>query len=205
MANILIINGHGPHAASPGRLNAALVERAARFAAAQGAAVRIVEAAKAYDVDAEVDAHLWADVLLYQFPLNSMGAPWVLKKYLDEVGTAGMDGRMTRGDGRSRTAPKSNYGGGGTLGGRRYMVSVTLNAPHEAFDAPDEYLLQGAGLDDLLFPFHVNSRFFGLSPLKTFSAYDVQKNPEIERDFARFDAHLANELGAVLTLEHNEA
>lgn len=198
MANMLIINGHGPHPASPGRLNAALVERIADFARARGAHVRMTAAAEDYDIDAEVDSHVWADVIVYQFPLNSFGTPWVLKKYLDEVGTAGMDGRMARGDGRSRTAPKANYGAGGTLGGRTYMASITLNAPHEAFSNPDEFLLQGASLEDVLRPFHVNARFFGLSPLETFAAFDVQKNPQIETDFARLERHLAEVLGPQL-------
>jgi modulator of drug activity B len=29
-----------------------------------------------------------------------------------------------------------------------------------------------------------------MTPLPTFAAFDVMKNPEIEADFARFDAHL---------------
>jgi len=198
MANLLIINGHGPHPASPGRLNATLVERARAYGERQGAQVNVRTAASEYDVDAEVDAHLWADVIVYQFPLNSFGTPWVLKKYIDEVGTAGMDGRLARGDGRSRKAPKANYGAGGRMGGQAYMASVTLNAPQEAFGDPGEFLLEGASLEDLLLPFHVNARFFGLSPLATFSAFDVQKNPEIASDLARFDDHLDSQLGPVL-------
>jgi modulator of drug activity B len=39
-------------------------------------------------------------------------------------------------------------------------------------------------------PGELNVRFFGLMALPTFSAHDVMKNPAVETDFARFDAHL---------------
>lgn len=87
--------------------------------------------------------------------------------------------------------PEANYGMGGTLVGTRYMISVTLNAPAEAFDNPAEPFFEGMSLDDLLRPVHLNAKFFGMTPLPTFGAFDVMKNPEIENDLARFDAHLA--------------
>ena len=48
------------------------------------------------------------------------------------------------------------------------------------------------GEDDLLRPVHLNARFFGMTPLPTFGAFDVMKNAEVEKDFARFDAHMKN-------------
>ncbi len=199
MANLLIINGFQPNPVSAGRLNAALVERARRFAKERNAGVSLTQAAGDYDLETEIEAHLAAEVIVFQFPLNSMGAPWSLKKYLDEVYTAGMDGRLSRGDGRSRRDPKRNYGTGGSLAGRKYMLSLTCNAPREAFDAPDEPLFRGAGLDDLLLPLHANARFFGLEPLKTFAMFDVTKNPQIELDFERFEAHLQTEIAPCLS------
>ena len=70
------------------------------------------------------------------------------------------------------------------------MLSLTFNAPAEAFNAPDEYLFQGKSVDDLFFPAHMNFRFFGMEPMKTFACHDVMKNPEIERDFERLEDHL---------------
>lgn len=67
--------------------------------------------------------------------------PLVVQKYMDEVYTAGMDGRLCAGDGRTAEAPKANYGLGGTLRNTTYMLSVTLNAPAEAFDNPNEIFL----------------------------------------------------------------
>jgi modulator of drug activity B len=82
-------------------------------------------------------------------------------------------------------APKENYGAGGSL-----MLSVTFNAPREAFDDAQEFLFQGRSVDDLMMPMHMNARFSAFEKLPTFAAYDVMKNPDIENDFVRFDAHL---------------
>lgn len=198
MSHGLILNGHQPHPSSKGALNAAMAARIAAFVTGQGHEAEQIATAAPFDPDAEVERVLRADVIIKQFPLNSMGLPWSFKKYLDEVFTAGMDGRLSTGDGRSRKAPTRNYGTGGRMACQRYMLSVTLNAPRQAFDTPDEPLFQGASLEDVLAPVHYNARFFGLSALETFAAFDVTKNPAIEDDFKRLDRHLASELGPVL-------
>lgn len=190
MSNILIVNGTQPYDFAPGRLNASLAERARARLAGQGHAVRVTTVADGYHINEEVDAYLWADVVIMQFPVNWMGVPWIFKKYIDEVYTAGMDGRLSFGDGRTSDAPKSNYGTGGALNGKTYMLSVTFNAPSEAFGDPAEPFFAGGSVDDLLRPMHLNGKFLGMQPLPTFAAFDVMKNPTIEADFRRFDAHL---------------
>ena len=131
-----------------------------------------------------------ADIVLLQTPVNWMGVPWTFKKYMDEVYTAGMGGQLCDGDGRNREAPEKQYGSGGTLVGKKYMLSLTFNAPKESFDDTGQFLFQGKGVDDLLFPMHMNFRFFGMEPLPTFACFDVMKNAEVENDFKRFAAHL---------------
>ncbi|KUJ77250.1 NAD(P)H-dependent oxidoreductase [Ruegeria profundi] len=190
MSNILIINGTQPYEFAPGRLNASFAQRAQEAMAAKGNEVRLTTISDGYDVEAEVASHVWADVIIMQFPVNWMGTPWVFKKYMDDVYTAGMDGRLCAGDGRTTEAPKANYGMGGTLKGTKYMLSVTFNAPKEAFNDPSEPFFQGGSVDDLLRPAHLNAKFFAMEQLPTFAAFDVMKNPEIEADFKRFDAHL---------------
>lgn len=190
MANVLIINGHQPYPFAPGALNGAFEARARAFFEGQGFAVRTTRVADGWDTDAEIESHRWADVVFVQFPCNWMGVSWRLKQYMDEVYTAGMDGRLCAGDGRSRTDPSTQYGSGGTLGGTRYMFSVTFNAPAESFGDPEQLFFEGRSVDDLLWPMHLNMRFFAAEPLPTFSCHDVMKNPQIEKDFARFDAHL---------------
>lgn len=196
MSNIFILNGHQPYPFAKGELNAALINRAAEFLKAAGHDVRVTKIAESYDVEQEIANHQWADTVIMQFPVNWMGVPWSFKKYMDEVYTVGMDGRLTNGDGRVAEAPKENYGMGGALTGTNYMLSVTLNAPAESFDNPAEPFFEGASLDDLLRPMHLNAKFFGMSQLPTYGAFDVMKNADVESDFARFDAHLARVFGA---------
>lgn len=191
MPTALILNGAQPYPFAKGELNAAFADRAEAYLCSKGWRVIRTQTAEGWEVDAEIAKHQEADALILQMPINWMGWPWKLKQYMDEVYTAGMDGRLCAGDGRSKDAPASNYGEGGTLTGKKYMISLTFNAPAEAFDDPAEFLFQGRSVDDLLWPQHMNFRFFGMEALKTFAAFDVMKNPAVEADFARFDAHLA--------------
>ena len=69
-------------------------------------------------------------------------------------------------------------------------MGVTLNAPAEAFDDEREFLLQGRSVDDLFLPMHMNFRFFGLEAMETFACHDVMKNPQVESDLERFEAHI---------------
>jgi modulator of drug activity B len=194
MSNILIINAHHYYPFAEGKLNGTLVQMADEILTANGHQTRIVEVDKGWNVEQELENHQWADIILLQTPVNWMGVPWVFKKYMDEVYTAGMGGALCNGDGRTEEAPKANYGNGGTLHGKKYLLSLTFNAPEEAFNNPEEYLFRGASVDDLLFPMHMNFRFFGMEALNTFACYDVMKNPQVESDFQRFRTHLAAEI-----------
>ncbi|MEC7742249.1 MAG: NAD(P)H-dependent oxidoreductase [Pseudomonadota bacterium] len=193
---VLILNGHQPYEFAKGELNAAFANKAREFFEARGDEVRLTKVSDGYDVDEEVENHRWADLVFMQFPVNWMGVPWSFKKYMDEVYTAGMDGGLTVGDGRTPEAPKANYGMGGTLAGTKYMISTTLNAPAESLDDRSEPFFEGMSLDDLLRPVHLNAKFFAMEPLPTFGAFDVMKNAEVEKDFARFDAHLKTTFAA---------
>lgn len=197
MTNVLIINGHFPFPTSPGRLNAALCSKAQSFLEAAGCVVKTINTSEPWDTEAQVELQLWADLILLQFPLNSMGAPWALKKYLDEVYTAGMDGRLAKGDGRTRSDPQRQYGSGGCMQGHFYMLSVTCNAPEDAFCDPNQTLFAGRSLDDLLSPVHINFAFFALSMLPTFAAFDVKKSPSLSIDFERFETQLGSNLARV--------
>ncbi len=190
MSNILIINAHHHYPFSEGKLNAALVNTAQELLKASGHSTRLVTIDEGWQVEQELENHRWADVVLLQTPVNWMGVPWTFKKYMDEVYTAGMDGTLCHGDGRNSDSPKQNYGTGGTLKGKKYMLSLTFNAPEEAFNDPQEYLFQGKSVDDLFFPMHMNFRFFNMEALETFVCYDVMKNADTENDMKRFAGHL---------------
>ena len=187
--NLLIINTHQPYPFSEGKLSSAMVELAQEVAQGKGHGVQTTAMTEPYDVQEEIDKHLWADLVIVQIPVNWMGVPWSFKKYMDEVYTSGMMGALCDGDGRSRNDSSRQYGSGGKLSSR-YLLSLTFNAPADAFDDPHQQLFQGKSVDDLMFPMHMNFKFFGMEPLPTFAAFDVMKNPQTEQDLVRFQQHL---------------
>ncbi len=190
MPNVFILNGHQKYPFSAGRLNATLTEKAGKFFTGNGYRVKTTTMEDDYAVQEEIEKFKWADIVFFQTPINWMGVSWSFKKYIDEVFSMGMMGELSDGDGRSKEAPKQNYGLGGKLQGN-YMLSVTANAPKEAFNNPEETFFGGISEDELLRPMHLNFKWFGLQPLPTFMAYDVMKNPEIANDFIRFEQHLS--------------
>ena len=190
MKNIFLINAHQEYPFSEGRLNASLTQKAKAHFESKGYEVKVTTMKDDYDIDEEIAKHQWADAIFLQSPVNWMGVPWPFKKYMDYVYSYGMDGRLCNGDGRTRQDSSIQYGQGGTLSGKQYMLSLTFNAPLDSFNAPEQFLFQGKGVDDLFMPTHMNFRFFGMTGMQTFVCYDVMKNPDIENDFRRFSAHL---------------
>nr|WP_300309518.1 NAD(P)H-dependent oxidoreductase [Halomonas sp.] len=186
--NILLINGAKAFAHSGGRYNDTLHELARGELAEMGHVIQETRVDDGYDTEAEVDKFLWADVVIYQMPGWWMGAPWTVKKYIDEVFTAG-HGKLYANDGRSRTDPNRHYGSGGLLHGRRYMLSLTWNAPREAFDEPGNFF-EGRGVEAVYFPFHKSQEFVGMEGMPTFLANDVIKAPDVEGDMTAYREHL---------------
>ncbi|OOF55623.1 NAD(P)H-dependent oxidoreductase [Rodentibacter myodis] len=187
--NILILNGHQPYEFSPGKLTASLIEKATALLEAKGHQVRHSNVLE-YNIEEEFAKYQWADAVIFQFPVHWMSVPWMTKKYIDDVFIAGGAGVFCNNDGRSSKNPTANYGTGGLMGEKKYLLSATFNAPKQAFDDPNEYLFQGKSLEDLLLPLHSTFRFFAMQTLPSFACYDVLKNPQIEQDFARWEAHL---------------
>jgi len=190
MKKALIINAHQEYPFAKGELNNAIAKRIGEHLQHVGYEIKTTTMKDDWDANEEVDKHTWADLVILQSPTNWMGLPWSFKKYMDEVYTAGMFGKMSQNDGRTAESPKKNYGGGGLMQDTRYMLSLTFNAPKEAFNDENEYLFAGKSVDDLFFPQHMNFKFFGMKPIPTFACFDVMKNPNIETDFRRLQKHL---------------
>jgi len=194
MKNIFIINGHEEYEFSKGALNKSFVERIENILPKEEFDIKTTTMKDDYNIEEEIAKHLWADVIILQMPVNWMATPWSFKKYQDYVYSFGMDGRLCAGDGRSRQDATKQYGTGGTLQGKKYMLSLTFNAPKDAFNNEDQWFFAGKSVDDLFLPTHLNFKFFGMEALPTFAAYDVMKNPTIEDDFTRFDAHISDHI-----------
>lgn len=190
MKKILIINAAKQFAHSNGQLNNTLATVAAEFFRAAGRSVKVTVVDKGYDLAQEVENFVWADAIIYQMPGWWMAEPWILKKYIDEVFTAG-HGKLYASDGRTRSDPSKKYGSGGLIAGKCYMLSLTWNAPLEAFTDPAQFF-GGVGVDGVYLPFHKANQFLGMESLPTFICNDVMKEPNIERDVSRYQKHLAS-------------
>ncbi len=188
MSNILIINGAKQFAHSNGELNDTLTELANKVLCELGHTVQISRADRDYEIQAEIQKYVWADVVIYQMPGWWMGAPWTVKKYIDDIFTEG-HGTLYASDGRSRSDASKKYGSGGLIHDKKYMLSLTWNAPMVAFTEQDQFF-HGVGVDGVYLPFHKANQFLGMQSLKTFIVNDVIKAPEVEAYMAQYREHL---------------
>ena len=118
------------------------------------------------DVQREIDALLWADFVLFQFPLWWFGMPAILKGWMDRVFAYGT---LYTGSERFHN---------GICKGKRAMLSVTLGSPAEAcaFDGRE------GDTQLILWPIHYSLHYLGftvLNPLILTSVRDARS--EIER------------------------
>ena len=196
MKNALIINAaQTVPGVAEGKLNGTMAAAIAETLVRSGYDVRHTAISAGYAIDDEVKKHVWADLIICQSPVFWFGLPWPYKKYIDEVLTAGlMQQAMLEGDGRSREHPERQYGSGGKLHGRRYMLSLTWNAPADAFGMPPQDLFEGKTVDDVFISNTANYKFCGAKILRSFSCFDVVKNPNIEADLIRLHRHLESVL-----------
>lgn len=186
--NVLILNGGKEFLSSGGKLSSELCKCAKEVLESIGQTCEITNIDAGYDADKEVEKILKADVLIWQFPGWWMGEPWIVKRYIDIVFSQGM-GKFISGDGRHSADPEHNYGTGGLLKNKKYMLSTTWNAPQTAFIDKNEFF-EGRGIDGVLFNFHKSQQFLGLKPLPSFMCNDVIKNPQFEHYISEYKKHL---------------
>ncbi|MNH98716.1 Modulator of drug activity B [compost metagenome] len=184
MKKVLIINTHQFYEGmSTGTLTNSVVEIMKETMTNLGCEVQLTHIEKGYDINEEVNKHLWADLIITQSPVYWFGSPWIYKKYVDEVFTEGLkQGTFLADDGRTRNDPSKQYGTGGKLFGKKYMLSLTWNAPREAFNNFEQKLFDGRSVDDVFIHNTSNYKFCGVEVLPTFSFFDVFKEPQISKD-----------------------
>ena len=190
--NILIINTRLTYQGwSEGKLNFTFMEIAKTFFVERGDAVAETFIERGYDPAEEVAKHVEADLVILQTPVNWFSAPWIYKKYVDEVFNFGLANKtLLDGDGRTREDPCRQYGTGGKMQGKKFMVSATWNAPRETFSNPDSVLYHGKKTDDLFLPITSNYRFIGYEILPDFGVFDIYKNIDIPRAIEEYRQHL---------------
>jgi len=194
MKKVLIINAHQFYEGfAKGELNKTMADVIKEEMEAKDCEVNLTYIEKGYDINEEVEKHLWADIIITQSPVYWFGTPWIYKKYVDEVFTTGLvQQNLLVDDGRTRNDPSRQYGTGGKMQGKKYMLSLTWNAPREAFENNDQFLFEGKSVDDVFIGNTANYKFCGAEILPSFSCYDVMKAPDVENDIERLKQHLIN-------------
>jgi len=193
MATILLLNGGKAFGNSGGRLSQTLHNVAKQTLQNLGFKILETHIDEGYDEQTEVQKWLDSKVIIYQMPGWWMGEPWIVKKYIDEVGIAGA-GKFFTSDGRHSATPTQGYGTGGLLKDKKYMFSLTWNAPLEAFTEPNGFF-EGVGVEGVYFHLHKAHEFMGMSALPTFICNDVVKNPQVEQYIQDYTAHLKRVFG----------
>lgn len=187
MKNLLIINGHQRYdQIAEGKLTKLFIDTADEFLSTNGLNVKQSVIESDYDINDELEKLAWADYILFQYPVYWMGVPWITKKYIDEVFSAGMNSVTFVNDGRSKEDASKKYGSGGLMQGKKYMLSLTYNCPESEFDNKDGFF-DGLSLDEANVATHKLFQFCGAEPLESYAIHDVFKeNLDIDAELARF-------------------
>lgn len=146
---------YGPHASSPLKVT---LDSGAAFGAG----------ALTPDVRAEQEKLLWADTIVFQFPLWWYTMPAILKGWVDRV----FSYRFAYGVGEHSATKYGERFGEGTLAGRRALLSVTVGGPES------HYADRGINgpIDDLLFPIHHGILYYpGIEALPPFVLYGADR------------------------------
>ncbi|WP_265131582.1 NAD(P)H-dependent oxidoreductase [Chryseobacterium oranimense] len=191
MKKVLIINAGQNFGHSGGKYNDTIAENTlAVLNKFENIEVKTTQIADGFDKDEEVKKFVWADFIIYHTPIWWFQLPNGFKKYIDEVFTAGHAKGIYISDGRKAENPEINYGTGGMLGGRKYMVTTSWNAPETAFTLPGEFFNETSVDNGPLFGFHRMNAFVSLEKMESFHFHDVEKNANIERDMKLYRDHL---------------
>ncbi|KAJ9610671.1 hypothetical protein H2200_005448 [Cladophialophora chaetospira] len=125
------------------------------------------------DVRAEQDKLLWADTVVFQFPLWWFAMPAILKGWVDRVFSCG----FAYGVGEHNDKRWGDRYGEGVFAGKRALLVVTTGGWAEHYSARG---INGP-VDDLLFPINHGILFYtGFDVLPPFVAYRVDRLDETE-------------------------
>jgi modulator of drug activity B len=182
MSNILIVCGAQKTYISEGRFNRSLVVGAEEVLG-KWHTVRVSMIEDGYEQEEEHEKWLWADSVIFQFPVFWFACPAILKAYMDAVYRRQVFyGKATA------------YGTGGLLGGKAYMLSTTWNAPEEAFNDVETFY-GGLDVDEALIAMHKAQQYIGMEPLPSFSVHNVIGDPDFDSQCKRFQEHLVDVFG----------
>nr|WP_042187440.1 NAD(P)H-dependent oxidoreductase [Kibdelosporangium sp. MJ126-NF4]CEL18091.1 NAD(P)H oxidoreductase YRKL @ Putative NADPH-quinone reductase (modulator of drug activity B) @ Flavodoxin 2 [Kibdelosporangium sp. MJ126-NF4]CTQ90680.1 NAD(P)H oxidoreductase YRKL (EC 1.6.99.-) @ Putative NADPH-quinone reductase (modulator of drug activity B) @ Flavodoxin 2 [Kibdelosporangium sp. MJ126-NF4] len=120
------------------------------------------------DVRAEQAKLVWADMIVFQFPLWWYSMPAILKGWVDRVFTH----HFAYGVGEHSDTRYGERFGEGTLAGRKALLSVTVGGPESHYAARG---INGP-IDDLLFPIQHGILYYpGIEVLPPFVLYSADR------------------------------
>jgi modulator of drug activity B len=176
MKRVLLLNLHQKYEGiANGNLTRDLLKEAKAFFLENGYDVKETNIDDGYNISEEVEKFQWSDLFFVQSPVYWMGLPWLGKKYIDEIFSAGVNTVTYSSDGRSRSDPSKTYGSGGLMNDKRYMLSFTYNCPKSEFDNPEGFF-DGLSLDEANVGLHKTFQFCGVTPYPSFSVHDIYKS-----------------------------
>ncbi|POR60174.1 NAD(P)H-dependent oxidoreductase [Pseudomonas syringae] len=144
------------------------------------------------DIEAEQAKLLWADAVIFQFPLWWFSMPAIMKGWIERVYACG----FAYGVGEHSDQHWGDRYGEGTLAGKRAMLVVTMGGWESHYS---ERGVNGA-LNDVLFPMQHGILFYpGFDVLAPFPVYRAGKVDSAT--FARICADYGNRLDTLFTLE----
>ncbi|RKR13960.1 modulator of drug activity B [Maribacter vaceletii] len=191
MKNIFIINGSHPFAHSGGRFNETLFNKTiSYFDAREEFEVKFTQVGENYNVKEEVEKFKWANLVIYHTPIWWFQIPFGFKKYIDEVFTEGHQNGIYASDGRSRKNPNINYGTGGLMHGKKYILTTSWNAPKTAFTLENEFFNQKSVDEGAMFGFHRMNAFTGMELLATHHFHDMEKNGDVPFELNNYSVFL---------------
>ena len=185
---VLILDGGKKFGSSGGKLNTLLCDVASSELEAKGYEVIRTKIDDGYEVESEVQKLIQSDIIIFQYPGWWMSAPWIVKKYIDEVLTAAAP-HLTKSDGRHANDPEHGYGTGEKTAKKKYMISTTWNAPITAFNDKNDFF-EGRGCDGVIFAMHKAMEYCGMKALPSFMCNDVEKNPKVDEYVNAYRAHI---------------
>ncbi len=186
MKKVLLILANFQFMEMGGKLNEYVAKHMKKMLENKGYEVTLNQIARGYDVDEEVKKMNEHDIIIFQYPIWWFNTPWGLKKYVDEVFMAAQ-GTLWANDGRTSKDPSRKYGSGGLTKNKKYMLSVTFNAPKEALDK-GQYLEMG--LENLLSNMNKALQFLNIQHIPSFACHDVIKNPDVDLYVKELKQHI---------------
>lgn len=130
-----------------------------------------------WDARQEIKQLVWADVIIFQFPVHWFSVPWQLKQYIDEVypvtKNAGSNGKSTH----------------HLLKGRKYLLSTLWHTPRRNL-INNERLYEQAGIDGIFLWLHKANEQCGMQGLPSFSCHQTHTKPDAEVHLEHWDKYL---------------